>query len=60
MKLDMLIGSNANNMHTQGLRRYLKGQGHSMTLKQNHVLPMTSLFEVGVLNYYTDMITILR
>jgi len=33
--------------HAQHLGRYLKGQGHSMTLKQNHVRPITLLFEVG-------------
>jgi len=44
----------------QNLGRYLKGQGHSMTLKQNRVLPITSLFEVGFLNYYIEMITIMR
>jgi len=26
--------------------RYLEGQGHSMTLQQNRVQPITSLFEV--------------
>jgi len=27
--------------------RYLEGQGHSMTLQQNSVQPITLLFEVG-------------
>jgi hypothetical protein len=27
--------------------RYLEGQGHSMTLQQNRVWPITLLFEVG-------------
>ena len=33
--------------HVQHLGRYIKGQVHSMTLKQNHVRPKTLLFEVG-------------
>jgi len=32
--------------HAQHLGRYLEGQGHSMTLQQNRVRPITSLFEV--------------
>jgi hypothetical protein len=44
----------------QHLGRYLEGQGHSMTLQQNHVQSITSLFEVGFYNYFTEMITILR
>ena len=47
MKLGMFIGSNVYNMHAQDLGRYLEGQGHSMTLKQNRVRPIISLFEVG-------------
>jgi len=47
MKLGMCIGSNVYNMHAQNLSRYLEGQGHSMTLKQNCVCPLTLLFEVG-------------
>jgi hypothetical protein len=39
------------------LGRYLEGQGHSMTLQQNCVMPITSLFEVGFYNYFTKMIT---
>jgi hypothetical protein len=48
---------------------YLEGQGHSMTLQQNRVQPITSLFEVGFEKYFfevgfekyfTEMITILR
>ena len=44
----------------QNLGRYFEGQGHSITLQQNHVRPTTSLFEVGFRNYFTEMITILR
>jgi len=47
MKLGMCIGSNVYNMHAQNLGRYLEGQGHSVTLKQNHVRPITLLFKVG-------------
>jgi len=60
MKLCTCIGSNVYNMHAQNLGPYLEGQGHSMTLRQNHVQLITSLFEVGFLNYFTEMITILR
>jgi len=60
MKLGMCIGSNVYNMHAQYLGRYLKGQGHSMTLKQNRVRPITLLFEVRFQNYFTEMIAILR
>jgi len=44
----------------QHLGRYLEGQGHSMTLQQNHVWPITLLFEVGFYKYFTEMITILK
>jgi hypothetical protein len=44
----------------QHLARYLKGQGHSMTLQQNRVRHITSLFEVGFYNYFTEMITTMR
>jgi hypothetical protein len=44
----------------QHLGRYREGQGHSMTLNKNRVRPITSLFEVGFYNYFTEMITILR
>jgi len=44
----------------QHLGWYLKGQGHSMTLQQKRVWPITLLFEVGFYNYLTEMITILR
>jgi hypothetical protein len=44
----------------QHLGRYLKGQGHSMTLQQNRVQPITLLFKVGFNNYFTEMINILR
>jgi len=44
----------------QNLGRYLEGQGHSMTLQQNRVRPITLIFEVGFRNYFTEMITILR
>jgi len=56
----MCIGSNVYNMHAQNLSRYLEGQGDSMTLKQNLVRPITLLFEVGFLNYFIEMIAILR
>jgi hypothetical protein len=36
------------------LGRYLEGQGHSMTLQQNRVRPITSLFKVGFYNYFTE------
>jgi len=39
---------------------YLEGQGHSVTLQQNRVRPVTLLFEVGFLKYFTEMIIILR
>jgi len=39
---------------------YLKGQGHSATLQQNRVQPITLLFEVRFQNNFTEMITILR
>jgi len=42
----MYIGSNVCNMHAH-LGRYLERQGHSMTLKQKRVRPITLLFEVG-------------
>jgi len=42
------------------LGRFLEGQGHSMTLHQNGVWPITLLFEVGFWNYFTEMIAILR
>jgi hypothetical protein len=44
----------------QHLGRYLEGQGHSMTLQQNRVRPITSLFEARFYNYFIKMITILR
>ena len=40
----------------QYLGRYLEGQGHSMTLKQNCVWTKTLLFEVRILNNFTEMI----
>jgi len=46
MKLAMCIGSNVYNMQAQHLGCYREGQGHSMTLKQNRVRPITLLFEV--------------
>jgi len=36
----------------QHLGCYLEGQGHSMTLQQNRVRPITLLFEVGYYNYF--------
>jgi len=44
----------------QHLGRYLEGQGHSMTLQQKRVWPITLLFEVGFYKYWTEMITILK
>jgi len=44
----------------QHLGRYLKGQGHSMTLQQNHVRPITLLFDFRFRNNFTEMINILR
>jgi len=44
----------------QHLGRYLEAQGHSMTLQQNHVQPITLLFKVGFWKHFTQMITILR
>jgi len=44
----------------QDLGRYLHGQGHSMTLQQKRVRPITFLFEVGFYNYLTEKITMLR
>jgi len=43
----------------QHLGPYLEGQGHSATLQQNRVRPITLLFEVRFWKYYTEMITIL-
>ena len=31
---------------------YLEGQGYCMTLQQNHVRPITSLFEIGFYNCF--------
>ena len=44
--------------HAQHFGRCLEGQGHSVTLQQNHVWPITLLFEIGFYNYFTEMITI--
>jgi len=44
----------------QHLSHYLEGQGHSMTLQQNPVRPITLLFEVRFRNNFTERITILR
>jgi len=44
----------------QHLGRYLVGQGHSMILQINRVRAITSLFEVGFRNYFTEMLIILR
>jgi hypothetical protein len=46
--------------HPQHLGGYLEGQGHSMTLQQYRVRPITLLFEFRFYNYFTEMITILR
>jgi hypothetical protein len=40
--------------------RYLEGQGHSMTLKQNPARPITSLMKSRILHFLTEMITVLR
>jgi len=42
------------------LGHYLEGQGYSMTLQEKRVRPITLLYKVGVYNYLTEMITILR
>jgi hypothetical protein len=59
-----LFPRNDNHIETtcraQHLGRYLEGQGHSMTLQQNRVQPITLLFEVGFYNYFTEIISILR
>jgi len=60
MKHGTRIGSDVYNIHAQHLGRYLEGQDHSMTLKQNCVRPITLLFEVGFFTFLTEMITILR
>jgi len=44
----------------QDLSRCLEGQGHSMTLQQNRVRPMTKLFEIWFYIYFKEMITVLR
>ena len=46
--------------HAQHLGSYLEGQGHSATLKQNRVRPITLLLAVEFRKYFTEMITILR
>ena len=46
--------------HAQHLGPYLEGQGHSVTLQQNRVRPIISLFKVGFWNYFTEMTTMLR
>jgi len=46
--------------HAQHLGPYLEGQGHSATLQQNRVRPITLLFEVRFRTYFTEMITMLR
>ena len=40
----------------QHFGRYLEGQGHSMTLQQKCVRPITLLVEVGFYNYLTERI----
>jgi len=44
----------------QYLGPYLDSQGHSMTLQQNCIWPITLLYEVPFKTYFTEMITILR
>ena len=57
MKLDLII-FRRNDPHietpcyAQHLVCYLIGQGYSLTLKQNRVRPITSLFEVGLKNHF--------
>ena len=46
-------------MSQTNLGRYFKGQGHSMTLQQNRVRPITSLFEVRLRNNFTEKNTVL-
>jgi len=43
----------------QHLGTYLEGQGHSTTLQQNLVRPITLLLEVRFRKYFTEMITTL-
>jgi len=63
-RISKLVHRNDHHIETtcraQHLCRYLEGQGHSMTLQQNHARPITLLFEVGFWNSFTEMITILR
>jgi len=47
-----LINSSYTMCHLQHLGQYIEGQGHSMTLQQNLVRPITLLFEVGFYNYF--------
>ena len=42
--------------HAQYLGCYLEGQGHSFTVPQKRVRPITLLFEVGFYNYLTERI----
>jgi len=44
----------------QYLGPYFEGQGHSATLQQNRVRPITLLFEVGFRKYLTEMVSIFR
>jgi len=37
---------------------YLEGQGHSMTLQQNRIQPITSIFEVGFYNFLTNYFSV--
>jgi len=43
----------------QHLGPYLEGQGHSTTLQQNRVQPITLWFDVRFRKYFTEMITTL-
>ena len=43
----------------QNLGSYLEGQGHSATLNQNRVRPITLLLAVGFKKYYTEIIIII-
>jgi len=40
--------------HAQHLSHYLEGQGHSMTLQQNRVRPITLLFEVNLKPFHIN------
>jgi len=37
---------------------YLKGQGHTITLQQNRIQPLTLLFEVGYYNHFWQITSV--